>query len=69
MPTTTAANKERDMENKNSVLYIGDNGMCLCAKHCGKSIRETGRDISGRPAKEIMAAEAAKHGLSCEVCG
>jgi hypothetical protein len=57
------------MENKNSVLYIGDNGMCVCAKHCGKSIRETGRDISGRPAKEIMPSEAAKHRLSCEVCG
>lgn len=70
MPQQQTAQLEgKMMANQNSVLFIGDNGMCLCSKHCGKSIRETGKDISGRPVQEITAAEAKKHHLSCEVCG
>jgi hypothetical protein len=56
------------MNNTESMLFIGDNGMCLCAKHCGNSIRNTGRDISGQPAQQITKEQAKKHGLSCEVC-
>lgn len=56
------------MNNSQPILYIGDNGMCLCAKHCGSSIRNTGKDISGQPAQQITKEQAKKHGLSCEAC-
>jgi len=34
---------------RDDVLYLGDNGQCLCGRHSGATARYTGRDLSGVP--------------------
>lgn len=58
---------------RDDALYLGDNGRCLCGKHCGASARYTGRDTSGQKVARVTAAdlvEAARDGfvLACETC-
>lgn len=59
---------------QDAVLYICDNAMVLCGKHCGHTARMTGRDLSGQEVEAIdeemqrIIIEDHGHGLSCEVC-
>ena len=59
---------------RESSLYLGDNGRCLCGKHSGMTAQYTGRDLSGQRVAEVTArdAEEAKmmgFALRCESCG
>lgn len=59
---------------EDAVLYICDDGMVLCGKHCGHTARMTGRDLSGQHVEaideEMQRIVIEDHGwpLTCEVC-
>ncbi len=69
MKNISAANLEKE-----SLLFIGDNGRCTCWKHSGRTIQASAKhgritvDLSGEPVAELTFAEASDFGVVCEDC-